>query len=163
MPSKFSAVLEPELIVTLSNIGNICSHYFPQFFCSRLYSHFDYTRISIDVKLNHKASFFQGDVFSEEHQYNNIFKRASRDWGIKPPLTLNTLLKIRVKFLVNFSDVRNFTLILCLCIPFISLERPEQTVQCSGTCFNSGKVVFWGSSCLWIKKNTCRGWFRAAP
>lgn len=59
MPSKFSAVLEPELIVTLFNIGNICSHYFPQFFCSRLYCHFDYTHIFIDVKLNHKASFFK--------------------------------------------------------------------------------------------------------
>lgn len=141
IPSKLSAVLEPELIVTLFNIGNICSHYFPQFFCSRLYSHFDYTHIFIDVKLNHKASFFQGDVFSED-QYNNIFKQARRDLGIKPPLTSNTLFKIRVKFLVNFSDVRNLTLILCLCIPFISLERPEQTIQCSGTCFNLGEVVF---------------------
>ena len=79
---------------------------------------------------------FNRQFFSEEHQYSNIFKWASRDLGIKCPLPLNTLLKIRVKFLVNFCDLINLTLILCLCIPFISFERPEQTS------IHLGKVVF---------------------
>lgn len=51
----------------------------------------------------------QADIFSEEYQYSNILKWAKRYLGFKCPLSLNALLKIRVKILVNFSDLVNLT------------------------------------------------------
>lgn len=64
----------------------------------------------IDVKVNHNAYFFQGDIFSEEYQYSSILKWANRYLGIEHPLALNEFLKIRVKILVNFSDLVNLTI-----------------------------------------------------
>lgn len=91
-------------------MGNICSKYFPQLFFSIPYSHFGYTHMFMDVKVNYKAYFFQGDIFSEEYKFSNILKWAKRYLGIKSPLALNALLKTRVKILVNFSDLVNLTI-----------------------------------------------------
>lgn len=74
MPTKLSAVPEPELMATMCYIGNICSKYFPQFIVPDL----TLTLATRTCEVKAQGFLFQGGIFSEERQYSNIFKLGQK-------------------------------------------------------------------------------------